>query len=688
MGLLDSHITSNRARAERAYQNTSAATNVNPEYVTNQVNQKPKDYESGTGVALGAYPVGDGLVQRVSWNDNTDTWEDLGNPILTQPYSPRSVENITDLRDISTNKVRAVYVQKPDGQSGIFLPKQTDPFGNGDDGATALQATDGTWWVRKAALNTDVVRPEWFGLIRGTTDEQTARVQRAIEWLHDQERGGTVKIPEGTFWVRNILLRSGVNLIGEGPGSTVLKMYDVEGTRLESTNDTVLSGTIQDTNGEYAANLLSTHLNWNGEVETQKPDRSRARDPNNTNWDVEDITVAGMTLDHRFAVVNGTYPTDKNGNPIGSELGQNNSDSGCCLRIANSGKVRIENLVLKNARHDGLELGFDEVGGWDLSTARDIRIENCLRTGVAHICGRESTAESIQILDGANVGGYDLEPNLDDVIAKENVVSNVKSNREIKCVGRALSVLEGNIFENCMASGYVIEDTFSSRGSVLKDCTAVYNGDTDSALRFRTRGGMPNLAQSNVEPVKIVRFSAVGEYPKAWTQGPGTLQSVDIINSYFEAEDADPILFPYRIRLIRNLFDFSNSSSAIEFTFGSSSVVEVQGQVEIRENSFDGNISDYFVNIKQGSDPPSLSKKNIIVSDNMGFESTFGDFRSGMPNRVHEANSWQVDRSALTSQDEATVDAAYGSEEQGVIQNNRTRIAELESRLQARGLIE
>lgn len=37
------------------------------------------------------------------------------------------------------------------------------------------------------------------------------------------------------------------------------------------------------------------------------------------------------------------------------------------------------------------------------------------------------------------------------------------------------------------------------------------------------------------------------------------------------------------------------------------------------------------------------------------------------------------DSSSITAQDAATVDATYGSEESGVIQNNRTRIAELKT---------
>jgi len=43
--------------------------------------------------------------------------------------------------------------------------------------------------------------------------------------------------------------------------------------------------------------------------------------------------------------------------------------------------------------------------------------------------------------------------------------------------------------------------------------------------------------------------------------------------------------------------------------------------------------------------------------------------------------------SALTAQDTSTVSTTFGSTEQGVVENNRTRIAELEARLQAHGLI-
>lgn len=44
-------------------------------------------------------------------------------------------------------------------------------------------------------------------------------------------------------------------------------------------------------------------------------------------------------------------------------------------------------------------------------------------------------------------------------------------------------------------------------------------------------------------------------------------------------------------------------------------------------------------------------------------------------------------QAALTAQDTSTVDATYGAQEQAVIINNRTRIAEIEAALQSIGLL-
>jgi len=243
MGLLDSHITSNRARAERAYQNAAGATNVNPEYVSTQLNQKPKDYQSGTGVALGAYPIGDGLVQRVSWNDTTDTWDDLGDPILTQPYSPRTVENISDLNSTSTQKTRMVGVEGPTVQSGLFLPFDNDPIGDGDDGSTVLQSSNGEWWVRRDTQIRGAINVKWFGAKDG--EDITTELKDALNKA--STTNGFCYLPSGNYkYSSTIEIPDGVVLVGDGKEKTKLTLKDGSASNLTSYSTSNIKGGTND----------------------------------------------------------------------------------------------------------------------------------------------------------------------------------------------------------------------------------------------------------------------------------------------------------------------------------------------------------------------------------------------------------------------------------------------------------
>jgi hypothetical protein len=80
----------------------------------------------------------------------------------------REIDSIQQLRDTPTSDAAAAHVRTPTGQSGVFVPMSADPFGNGDDGAVALKATDGTWWVRKAAIQKQPVTPGWWAHLSDT----------------------------------------------------------------------------------------------------------------------------------------------------------------------------------------------------------------------------------------------------------------------------------------------------------------------------------------------------------------------------------------------------------------------------------------------------------------------------------------------------------------------------------------
>jgi len=92
-------------------------------------------------------------------------------------FAPVEVDHITDLRSLDGTEATSAHVRTPTGQSGIFLPKDVDPFGNGDDGAVVFQASDGTLWVRKEAFHE--ARVQWFG-----TDEQA--ITDAISFASSQ----------------------------------------------------------------------------------------------------------------------------------------------------------------------------------------------------------------------------------------------------------------------------------------------------------------------------------------------------------------------------------------------------------------------------------------------------------------------------------------------------------------------
>lgn len=83
----------------------------------------------------------------------------------------REIDSIQQLRNTPTSDAAAAHVRTPTGQSGVFVPMDADPIGNGDDGVVALQASDGTWWVRKKATE-GTVWLAWYGI--GGSDDTNA----------------------------------------------------------------------------------------------------------------------------------------------------------------------------------------------------------------------------------------------------------------------------------------------------------------------------------------------------------------------------------------------------------------------------------------------------------------------------------------------------------------------------------
>jgi hypothetical protein len=79
---------------------------------------------------------------------------------------------------------------------------------------------------------------------------------------------------------------------------------------------------------------------------------------------------------------------------------------------------------------------------------------------------------------------------------------------------------------------------------------------------------------------------------------------------------------------------------------------------------------------------------NITIAANHLSTNAFADTHKNLTRSNYTMGLNHVDAgAALTAKDNSTVDTTYGSAEEGVIKNNRTRIEEIEARLQEQGLI-
>jgi hypothetical protein len=136
----------------------------------------------------------------------------------------REVDSIDGLRDTPTSDAAAAHVRTPTGQSGIFVPMDGDPFGNGDDGATALQARDGTWWTRRTALE-GTFNARHFGAQKDRQGDAAPAIQSAIDTAagFSSDRPATVRIPNGVYSIESgITLPDRVQLVGDGIENTIL----------------------------------------------------------------------------------------------------------------------------------------------------------------------------------------------------------------------------------------------------------------------------------------------------------------------------------------------------------------------------------------------------------------------------------------------------------------------------------
>ena len=110
-------------------------------------------------------------------------------------------------------------------------------------------STVNQWTIRGRSFSKSrSVNAKEFGLTAGVNADQSTALAKAIQHASDSREVDTVYIPEGIYFFSNpIQLRSGVNLIGDAAGKTVLEMDD--------NSDYLLKGKHLDCRKAIVANL-------------------------------------------------------------------------------------------------------------------------------------------------------------------------------------------------------------------------------------------------------------------------------------------------------------------------------------------------------------------------------------------------------------------------------------------------
>lgn len=154
----------------------------------------------------------------------------------------REIDSISDLRSLTGGvNQTSVHVRTPSEEAGVFLPKNKDPFGLGDDGAIALQADQSTWWARESVLRGERINAGDFGLAGdGQTDDEP-ELQKAIDAAENE--GLTLILPPGDYYLRDrLVVDESLTIAGHGPDTALCTDKDERLLEIVDASDVSIRG--------------------------------------------------------------------------------------------------------------------------------------------------------------------------------------------------------------------------------------------------------------------------------------------------------------------------------------------------------------------------------------------------------------------------------------------------------------
>jgi hypothetical protein len=477
----------------------------------------------------------------------------------------------------------------------------------------------------------------------GVTDDSAA-FQAAINSFlpsttaHDYGAGGTgaagpvskgvVEVPPGTYIVKNVLLRSGIKIVGAGRGATIVKLKDntapaggatslvgnVFTTTLDSTGnftDPTFGSQTWQQGASSGSNIVDSTKNA-GKYGTQ------------TSFIVSDVSIESMTIDGNKA---------NNGLADG---GSNSSVMGAGVALMQALRCVVRDCNIQNCRLDGVTVGYTLHGGSYSCKAIDSDFINNGRCGVAITTGYRNRVVNCHFT-GSGSSDIDIEANWNGEVNAKHVIkgctgdgpvqissANFSRSNDVTITGGQFKAIYPHV--NAAAGLRVTGVAFEGNGTGAAINVQGFAPGFVDATYYPS--GVPESAPLLITGCSFRNFAAILDSQPA---GGSAVQMYNLVlddNDFDSIAASGAVLMnlyrPYKCVVNNNRFTncghTDGTSLFAQLLYAGVSTFPTQGQNQITRNRFTGaHKLARLVNLNDGAGPPS-SNRNDLVCDNIGIQ--------------------------------------------------------------------
>lgn len=268
-----------------------------------------------------------------------------------------------------------------------------------------------------AAIRAGLDRTDLSRFVQAAIDNSLADTSKQdfAKRGHGPRGRGTVTFPPGTYNVRNILLRSGVDI--HIPKGTTIRLCDntVDARMRPPYPPSNVFCTTLDHTGNFEDPRFGPQRWFQGsgnrKEQVLSPDLRAGQYGTQTEFVVQDVRVFGE----------GTIDGNRGRNTLG-DSGANASAMGSCICLHQARNVTVSGLTLRSARIDGFSTGYTLHGGTYDSTVERCTILDSGRNAVSLITGWNNRIVG-NTFDGSRGSDVDIEGNWDGEVNARHVVS-------------------------------------------------------------------------------------------------------------------------------------------------------------------------------------------------------------------------------------------------------------------------